>query len=70
MQYYDVPSRYEILSIPETVMTEAAGDVYYSEPNRIVLFYGDAAVRNCSVPGKQMSDMDMIRNKTFDEKFR
>lgn len=54
MQYYDVPNRYEILSIPETVMTEAAGDVYYSEPNRIVFFYGDAAVRNCSVPGKDL----------------
>lgn len=44
MQYYDIPSRYEVPSNPETVTEEAAGTVYYSEPNRIVLFYGDAEV--------------------------
>lgn len=42
MQYYDIPSRYEIPSNPESVTSEKAGEVYYSEPNRIVLFYGDA----------------------------
>jgi len=44
MQYYDIPSRYEIPSNPENVTSERAGEVYYSEPNRIVLFYGDAEV--------------------------
>lgn len=44
MQYYDIPSRYEIPSNPESVTEEKAGEVYYSEPNRIVLFYGDAEV--------------------------
>lgn len=44
MQYYDIPSRYEIPSNPETITEEAAGTVYYSEPNRIILFYGDAEV--------------------------
>lgn len=44
MQYYDIPSRYEIPSNPESVTSERAGEVYYSEPNRIVLFYGDAQV--------------------------
>ena len=44
MQYYDVPSRYEIPSNPETVTSEKAGEVYYSAPNRIVLFFGDAEV--------------------------
>ncbi|KAI4447817.1 hypothetical protein C823_002336 [Eubacterium plexicaudatum ASF492] len=34
----------EIPSNPETVTEEAAGTVYYSEPNRIVLFYGDGEV--------------------------
>lgn len=42
MQYYDIPSRYEIPSAPETITEETAGTVYYSEPNRIILFYGDA----------------------------
>lgn len=44
MQYYDIPSRYEIPSNPETITEEKAGEVYYSEPNRIVLFFGDAQV--------------------------
>ena len=44
MQYYDIPSRYEIPSNPENVTSEKAGEVYYSEPNRIVLFHGDAEV--------------------------
>lgn len=44
MQYYDIPSRYEIPSNPESVTSEQGGTVYYSEPNRIVLFYQDAEV--------------------------
>lgn len=44
MQYYDIPSRYDIPSSPETITSEKAGEVYYSAPNRIVLFYGDAKV--------------------------
>ncbi|MDO4262493.1 MAG: cyclophilin-like fold protein [Eubacteriales bacterium] len=44
MQYYDIPDRYEIPSAPETVTEERAGEVYYSEPNRIVLFYQDAEI--------------------------
>lgn len=44
MQYYDIPNRYEIPSAPETITSEKAGEVYYSDPNRIVLFYQDAEV--------------------------
>lgn len=44
MQYYDIPSRYEITNLSETVTSEKAGEVYYSEPNRIVLFYHDAEI--------------------------
>lgn len=44
MQYYDIPSRYEIPSDPEQVTEEEAGTVYYSEPNRIILFYQDGQV--------------------------
>ena len=46
MQYYDIPSRYDIPSSPETITSEKAGELYYSAPNRIVLFYGDAEVTN------------------------
>ncbi|MDE7244374.1 MAG: hypothetical protein K2O18_10440 [Oscillospiraceae bacterium] len=44
MQYYDIPSRYEIPSGAMTVASEESGQVYYSEPNRIVLFYQDAEI--------------------------
>lgn len=44
MQYYDIPSRYDIPSAPTTVTSAAAGDVYYSDPNRIVLYYHDAEI--------------------------
>lgn len=44
MQYYDIPGRYEIPSNPEEITTVSAGEVYYSEPNRIILFYQDAEI--------------------------
>ena len=45
MQYYDISRRYEIPSDDaKTVTSEKAGEVYYSHPNRIILFYGDAEV--------------------------
>lgn len=44
MQYYDIPSRYEIPDNSETVTEAHAGDVFYSDPNRIVLFYHDAEI--------------------------
>ena len=44
MEYYDIPSRYEIPSEPETVTEAKAGEVFYSDPNRIVLFYHDAEI--------------------------
>lgn len=45
MQYYDISRRYEISSVDvKTVTSEKAGEVYYSHPNRIILFYGDGEV--------------------------
>lgn len=44
MQYYDIPASYEIPSAAEQITEEKAGTVYYSEPNRIILFYKDATV--------------------------
>lgn len=44
MQYYDIPSRYEIPSNPETITSAKAGEVYYSDPSRIVLFYKDSEI--------------------------
>lgn len=44
MQYYELPSRYRLPSHPQTVTSEGAGEVYYSEENQIVLFYHDAEI--------------------------
>ena len=44
MQYYDIPSRYEIPDNSETATKAHAGDVFYSDPNRIVLYYHDAEI--------------------------
>lgn len=62
MQYYDIPSRYEIPSAPETIAEEAAGTVYYSEPNRIVLFYGDAQVEGEYTPVGYFDNTDAFRS--------
>lgn len=45
MQYYDMPSRYDDIPWdPQEVTDVKAGEVYYSEPSRIVLFYHDAQI--------------------------
>jgi len=44
MQYYDIPDSYKVPSDPETVTSEKAGEVYYSAPNRVILFYQDAKI--------------------------
>lgn len=62
MQYYDIPSRYEIPSEPETITEEAAGTVYYSEPNRILLFYGDAEVSGEYTPVGYFDNTDEFRS--------
>lgn len=62
MQYYDVPSRYEIPSAPETITEETAGTVYYSEPNRIVLFYGDAQVTGEYTPVGYFDNTEEFRS--------
>ncbi len=62
MQYYDIPSRYEIPSAPETITEEAAGTVYYSEPNRILLFYEDAEVSGEYTPVGYFDNTDEFRS--------
>lgn len=66
MQYYDIPSRYEIPSNPETITEEAAGIVYYSEPNRIVLFYGDGEVTGEYTPVGYFDDTEEFRSAVED----
>ena len=44
MEYYDIPSRYEIPDNSVPVTEAHAGEVFYSDPNRIVLYYHDAEI--------------------------
>lgn len=62
MQYYDIPSRFDIPSNPELVTTENSGAVYYSEPNRIVLFFGDAEVSGEYTPVGYFESTDEFVN--------
>lgn len=62
MQYYDIPSRYEIPSNPESVTEAAAGAVYYSEPNRIVLFYGNAELSGEYTPVGYFDNTETFRS--------
>lgn len=61
MQYYDIPSRYEIPSVAKTVTAQKAGEVYYSEPNRILLFYQDAEVTGEFTKIGSIEDTDTFR---------
>ena len=56
MQYYDIPSRYDIPSSPERITSQVIGEVYYSAPNRIVLFYQDAEVTGDYTPVGYLTD--------------
>jgi len=61
MQYYDIPSSYKITSDPKTVTSEKAGEVYYSAPNRIVLFYQDAKVEGKFTRVGQLVNTDGLK---------
>lgn len=49
-QYYDVSRRYDITDLGEQITAEKGGEVYYSHPNRIILFYGDAQISSEYTP--------------------
>ncbi len=49
-QYYDVSRRYDITDLGEQITSEKGGEVYYSHPNRIILFYGDAQISSEYTP--------------------
>lgn len=49
-QYYDIPSRYDIPDGSQSVTSQKAGAVYYSHPNRIILFYQDASISSEYTP--------------------
>ena len=62
-QYYDIPSRYKVTSNPESINIEQVGDVYYSEPNRMIMFFRNAEIPvNYTKVGKIKIDNDFTKN--------
>lgn len=62
-QYYDIPSRYKVTSNPESINVEQIGDVYYSEPNRMIMFFRNAEIPvNYTKVGKIKIDNDFTKN--------
>ena len=61
-QYYDIPSRFEISSSPETITEEKAGEIYYSKPNRLLLFFGDAQIEGEYTKVGYIDDSEQFRN--------
>ena len=61
-QYYDIPSRFEISSSPETITEEKAGEIYYSEPNRLILFFGDAQIEGEYTKVGYIDDSEQFRS--------
>lgn len=49
-QYYDIPRRYDIPDGSQSVTSAKAGEVYYSHPNRMILFYQDAVISTQYTP--------------------
>lgn len=62
MQYYDIPSRFKIPATAESVKSEKAGELYYSAPNRIVLFYQDAEITGEFTKVGYMEDIDGLKD--------
>lgn len=62
-QYYDIPSRYKVTSNPESIVSEKVGDVYYSEPNKMIMFFRDAEITvNYTKVGKIKIDDEFTKN--------
>lgn len=62
MQYYDIPSRYTIPSSVETITSEKAGEIYYSDDNRLTLFYRDAEIEGNYVKVGQIENTENLQS--------
>lgn len=61
-QFYDIPSRFKIPFAPETVTEEKAGEIYYSDPNRLILFFGDGQINSKFTKVGYIDDSEQFRN--------
>ena len=62
MQYYEIPSKYSIPSSTETITSEKAGEIYYSDDNRLVLFYRDAEIEGKYVKVGQIENTENLQS--------
>ncbi len=62
MTFYDIPSRFDIPSEPVRYETQQSGQLYYSVPNRLMLFYGDAEMPGDYVLVGYIEDSEAFRD--------
>ncbi len=62
MTFYDIPSRFDIPSEPVRYETQRSGQLYYSAPNRLMLFYGDAEMPGDYVLVGYIEDSEAFRD--------
>lgn len=61
MTFYDIPSRFDIPAEPVRYETQQSGQLYYSAPNRLMLFYGDAEMPGDYVLVGYIEDSEAFR---------
>lgn len=61
-QYYDIPTSYKIPSNPTTITSEKAGEIYYSSPNRVMVFYRDANIEGQFTKIGEITNTSGLRN--------
>ncbi len=61
MTFYDIPSRFDIPSEPVRYETQQSGQLYYSAPNRLMLFYGDTEMPGDYVLVGYIEDSETFR---------
>lgn len=66
MTFYDIPSRFDIPSEPVRYETQQSGQLYYSAPNRLMLFYGDAEMPGDYVLVGYIEDSEAFRADVAD----
>lgn len=60
-QYYDIPSSYDIPDNPQQVNSQRAGEIYYSSPNRVILFYQDANIPGMYTKVGEIENIDGLK---------
>ncbi len=62
MTFYDIPSRFDIPAEPVRYESQQSGQLYYSAPGRLMLFYGDTEMPGDYVLVGYIEDSEAFRD--------